>query len=60
MHYWKVPRLGSYMAVPLVYKSALSVSSFEASLTALAKFDREVKAQDEEKVLWDMRQDQAK
>jgi len=48
------------MAVPLVYKSALSVSSFEASLTALAKFDREVKAQDEEKVLWDMRQDQAK
>ena len=27
MHYWKVPRLGSYMAVPLVYKSSLSVGA---------------------------------
>ena len=28
MHYWKVPRLGSYMAIPMVYKSSLSVSSY--------------------------------
>lgn len=27
MNYWKVPRLGAYIAVPLVYRSALSVSS---------------------------------
>ena len=25
MHYWTVPRLGSFLAVPLVYKSCLSV-----------------------------------
>lgn len=29
MHYWKVPRLGAYMAIPLVYKSALSVNSLQ-------------------------------
>lgn len=28
MYYWKVPRLGSYMAIPMVYKSSLSVSSY--------------------------------
>jgi hypothetical protein len=28
MHYWKVPRLGSYMAIPLVYQSCLSVDAF--------------------------------
>jgi len=48
------------MAVPLVYKSALSVSSFEAALNALAEYEKKVKAQDEEKILWDMRQEQAK
>lgn len=29
MHFWNVPRLGSFMAVPLVYKSCLSVESFQ-------------------------------
>jgi hypothetical protein len=28
MHFWKVPRLGSYMAIPLVYRSCLSVESY--------------------------------
>jgi hypothetical protein len=28
MHYWKVPRLGSYLAIPMVYQSCLSVESF--------------------------------
>ena len=28
MHYWRVPRLGSYMAIPLVYRSCLSVASY--------------------------------
>jgi|LauGreDrversion4_2_1035121.scaffolds.fasta_scaffold2194384_1 hypothetical protein len=29
MSYCKVPRLGSYMAVPLIYESCLSVESLE-------------------------------
>jgi hypothetical protein len=28
MHFWKVPRLGAYMAVPLVYHSSLYESAF--------------------------------
>ena len=24
IHFWRVPRLGSFMAIPLVYKSSLS------------------------------------
>lgn len=32
MHYWTVPRLGSYMAIPLVYKSCLSIESFDQSI----------------------------
>lgn len=28
MHYWKVPRLGSYMAIPMVYQSCLSVGAY--------------------------------
>jgi len=29
MHFWKVPRLGAFMAIPLVYKSCLSIQSFQ-------------------------------
>ena len=43
MHYWKVPRLGSYMAIPLVYKSALSVPSLEASVRDLAEYQQKVR-----------------
>ena len=31
MHYFKVPRLGSYMAIPLVYNSCLSVEALAAA-----------------------------
>jgi len=32
MHYWQVPRLGSFMAVPLVYKSCLNIESFDKTV----------------------------
>lgn len=32
IHFQKVPRLGSYMAVPLVYNSCLSDESLEATV----------------------------
>jgi len=33
MHYWAVPRLGSFLAAPLVYKSCLNVDSFDKAVT---------------------------
>lgn len=32
MHYWRVPRLGSFLAVPLVYKSCLNIFSFDKAV----------------------------
>jgi hypothetical protein len=29
MHFWKVPRLGAFMAIPLVYKSCLNETHFQ-------------------------------
>jgi hypothetical protein len=45
MHYWKVPRLGSYMAIPLVYKSCLSVNSYTTAVDDYNKYLAEVKRQ---------------
>jgi len=42
MHYWKVPRLGSFMAIPLVYKSALSVESLDQALVDLADYEKKM------------------
>lgn len=41
MNYWKVPRLGAYIAVPLVYRSALSVSSLQQGFDELTKYNEE-------------------
>ena len=32
MHYWQVPRLGSFMAVPLVYKSCISEEAIDKAI----------------------------
>jgi len=55
MKYWKVPRLGSYMAIPLVYKSSLSVNSLDTAIRDLEEYLRRTKEQEEEKVAWDMK-----
>jgi len=34
LHYFKLPKLGAYIALPLVYKSCLSEYSFEKGLEA--------------------------
>ena len=43
MHYWKVPRLGSYLAIPMVYKSCLSVGSFTQAVEDFNDFSRKTK-----------------
>jgi len=32
MHFWKVPRLGAFLAVPLVYKSVLFEEAFDSAV----------------------------
>ena len=32
IHYWDVPRLGSFMAIPLIYRSCLSEVSLDKAL----------------------------
>lgn len=32
MHYWTVPKLGSFMAIPFVYKSCLTTESLDNAL----------------------------
>lgn len=38
MHYFKWPKLGSYIAVPLVYQSYLTENVFDLALEAKQKF----------------------
>jgi len=32
MHYWTVPKLGSFLAIPFIYKSCLSSESLENAM----------------------------
>ena len=47
MHFWNVPRLGSFMAVPLVYKSSLSVNSLQTAYDDYATYTEAVLRQNE-------------
>lgn len=49
IHYWTVPRLGSYMAVPLVYKSFLNVDSFDTAFKDFQNYKQRIREQNEEK-----------
>lgn len=45
IHFYKVPRLGAYMAVPIEYESCLSVAALDE---AVADFATVKKARDEQ------------
>jgi hypothetical protein len=32
MHYWQVPKLGCYMAIPLIYKSCLFEEAIDKAI----------------------------
>lgn len=38
MHYFRLPKLGSYIAVPLVYNSYLTEGIFDVALQARLKY----------------------
>jgi hypothetical protein len=56
MHYWIVPRLGSFMAVPLVYKSCLNIDSFDRAVDDILAYQEAVNTQEEEKRAFETQQ----
>ena len=60
MHYWTVPKLGSFMAIPFVYKSCLSSTSLDEALLDYADVTKRLEEQNEQKKEWQDEQDQIK
>ena len=60
MHFQKVPRLGSYMAVPLVYNSCLSDEALEALVTDSMAVQIQRDEQTKEREAWELEQQQRK
>lgn len=53
IHFYKVPRLGSYLAIKLEYKSCLSIASYDAGLKDYNTVKEKRVAQDAEIKEWE-------
>jgi hypothetical protein len=60
IHFWKVPRLGAFMAVPLIYKSCLSESALDNAIQDWLKIQDDIKGVQQEKEEWLAEQAQLK
>lgn len=60
IHFWTVPRLGSFMAIPLTYQSCMSDESLDAAIADWAEVSKRIEAQDAKKVEWEEEQAQVK
>jgi len=49
IHFWRVPRLGSFMAIPLIYKSCLSEAALDEAIVDWGEVSKKVEAQDAKK-----------
>lgn len=49
MHYFKVPRLGSYLAIKLEFQSCLYEQALEAAVADWVEIKQKQKEQDEDK-----------
>ena len=56
MFYYQVPRLGSYLAIKLEYKSCLFEETYDAAVDHYKEIDQLNKDQEEEKKNWDEEQ----
>jgi len=56
MHYQKVPRLGAFMAVPLVYNSCLSDEALEAFVNDTLATNLQKEEQEKELEAWEAEQ----
>jgi hypothetical protein len=53
IHFWRVPRLGSFMAIPLVYNSCLSEQALDAAILDWGEVSKRMEVQDQKKLEWD-------
>ena len=58
MHYYQVPRLGSYMAIKLVYNSCLFEDAYDDAIANYEAVNQFKKDQAQEKVDWQNQQDE--
>lgn len=57
LHYWDVPRLGCFMAIPLTYRSCLSEMSLDKALEEYIEILKQQEEQDKIKAEWQEEQD---
>lgn len=48
MHYFRLPKLGAYIALPLIFNSCLSENSFDAGLEERLRYRAEKEEKDKE------------
>lgn len=60
MHFFKVPRLGSYLAIKLEYQTCLYEESLDAAVANYLDVQKYMKEIEEEKVEWENEQAEAK
>lgn len=49
MHYFRLPKLGAYLAMPLIYNSSLSEASFDLGLEERLRYRVEKEEKDNER-----------
>lgn len=60
MHFYRVPRLGSFMVVPLEYESCISAVSLDSSVTDKITTKAAIKEQQQIRDAWNNEQEQIK
>lgn len=53
MHFYKVPRLGAYLAIPLEYNSCLTEKALDQSIIDYNNYIKAVQEQERQKREWD-------
>ena len=60
IHFYKVPRLGSYLAIKLEYQSCLSIESYDAGIKDANIVKQKLAEQEEERKIWEQEQQEKK
>ena len=53
MHFYRVPRLGSYMAVPLEYESCLTAAALDAAVADSTQLKKAREEQEKLRMEWE-------
>lgn len=60
IHYWNVPKLGAFMAIPFVYRSCLFPEALDAALLDYQDVKARLTKQQEDKQEWEAEQEEIK